>query len=230
MGGSPGRADPAGLEVSKQAAADHRLAFDLDALPGTVHRVSVLLALPTGAGGPVQDAGSRGPSSPSPASTGSRSPATPSPAWTRSRPSSPWSSTADRAYWKVRAVGQGYAGGLARTPHRPGPVRGPAARGQHQRSGGPGAGPLGVGTSAAYGGRGPLTTGGRLGARNRTSRTPHHRAPPGPYRRSPRTTRRVRKEPRCRRRATREAPRSPTPPPSPSRPPPRAARSTTATR
>ena len=46
-------------------------------------------------------------------STAPRSPATPSPAWTRSRRSSRWSCTARQGAWKVRAVGQGYAGGLA---------------------------------------------------------------------------------------------------------------------
>ncbi|WP_169801284.1 TerD family protein, partial [Streptomyces kanamyceticus] len=49
----PGSPTLPGLEVSKQAAADHRLAVDLDAVPDTVHRVSVLLALPVGVGGPV---------------------------------------------------------------------------------------------------------------------------------------------------------------------------------
>ena len=50
----PGSPTLPGLEVSQQAAADHRLACDLDALPDAVHRVSVLLALPTGVGGPVR--------------------------------------------------------------------------------------------------------------------------------------------------------------------------------
>ncbi|MEU2516652.1 export associated protein, partial [Streptomyces syringium] len=43
-----------GLEVSRQAAADHRLAVDLDAVPEAVHRVNVLLALPAGGGGPAR--------------------------------------------------------------------------------------------------------------------------------------------------------------------------------
>ncbi|MGX9226446.1 hypothetical protein ACWV95_09275 [Streptomyces albus] len=38
-----------GVEVSRQAAAVHRLAVDPAALPPDVHRVNVLLALPAGA-------------------------------------------------------------------------------------------------------------------------------------------------------------------------------------
>ncbi|EDY55196.2 export associated protein, partial [Streptomyces sp. SID5470] len=49
----PGAPTLPGLEVSRQAAADHRLAVDLGAVPEVVHRVHVLLALPT-AGGPVR--------------------------------------------------------------------------------------------------------------------------------------------------------------------------------
>ncbi|MFC9289415.1 export associated protein, partial [Streptomyces sp. NPDC057052] len=49
----PGAPTLPGLEVSRQAATDHRLAVDLDAVAESVHRVSVLLALPTGVGGPV---------------------------------------------------------------------------------------------------------------------------------------------------------------------------------
>ncbi|MBX9366723.1 TerD family protein, partial [Streptomyces sp. WAC04114] len=50
----PGAPTQPGLEVSRQAAADHRLAVDLDAVPEAVHRVSVLLALPAGGTGPVR--------------------------------------------------------------------------------------------------------------------------------------------------------------------------------
>src|SRR6185503_13012012 len=49
----PGVPTLPGLEVSRQAAADHRLAVDLDAMPAAVHRVGVVLALPTGVGGPA---------------------------------------------------------------------------------------------------------------------------------------------------------------------------------
>ncbi|MEY7977375.1 TerD family protein, partial [Streptomyces pilosus] len=48
----PGAPTQPGLEVSRQAAADHRLAVDLDAVTDAVHRVSILLALPAAGGGP----------------------------------------------------------------------------------------------------------------------------------------------------------------------------------
>lgn len=41
-----------GPEVPRRAAADHRPAVDLDALPDAVHRVTVFLALPLGPGRP----------------------------------------------------------------------------------------------------------------------------------------------------------------------------------
>jgi hypothetical protein len=50
----PGTPALPGLEVSQQVAADHRLAVDLAALPEGAHRLSVLLALPTGTGGPAR--------------------------------------------------------------------------------------------------------------------------------------------------------------------------------
>src|ERR1044072_2827300 len=50
----PGAPTLPGLAVSRQAAADHRPAFALDATPQAVHGVSVLLALPSGVGGPVR--------------------------------------------------------------------------------------------------------------------------------------------------------------------------------
>jgi hypothetical protein len=102
-----------GLEVSRQAAADHRLAVDLDALPEAVHRVNVLLALPTGVEGP--------------ASFGALTPpfvAVTDPhgaelaRYTITGLDAESAVVAVELYrrqdgWKVRAVGQGYAGGLA---------------------------------------------------------------------------------------------------------------------
>ncbi|MHC5906352.1 TerD family protein, partial [Streptomyces sp. S6] len=41
----PGAPALPGLEVSRQAAAEHRIAVDLDAVPERAHRVHVLLAL-----------------------------------------------------------------------------------------------------------------------------------------------------------------------------------------
>ncbi|PKT66991.1 export associated protein, partial [Streptomyces populi] len=102
-----------GLEVSKQAAADHRLAFDLDALPGAVHRVSVLLALPTGVGGPVRFGAV---AAPFVAVTGLDGLEVAS--YTLTGLDTESAVVALELYrrqgaWKVRAVGQGYAGGLA---------------------------------------------------------------------------------------------------------------------
>ncbi|GAX50565.1 TerD family protein [Streptomyces olivochromogenes] len=109
----PGAPTLPGLEVSKQAAADHRLAFDLDALPGTVHRVSVLLALPTGVGGPVRFGAV---AAPFVAVTGLDGSEVAS--YTITGLDTESAVVALELYrrqgvWKVRAVGQGYAGGLA---------------------------------------------------------------------------------------------------------------------
>lgn len=102
-----------GLEVSRQAAADHRLAVDLNALPEAVHRVNVLLALPTGVGGPVSFAAF---ASPFVAVTGLDG--TEVASYTVTGLDAESAVVALELYrrqdaWKVRAVGQGYAGGLA---------------------------------------------------------------------------------------------------------------------
>ncbi|MGW7609794.1 TerD family protein [Streptomyces sp. NPDC054766] len=109
----PGAPTLPGLEVSKQAAADHRLAFDLDALPPTVHRVSVLLALPIGVGGPVRFGAV---AAPFVAVTGLDGSEVAS--YTLTGLDAESAVVALELYrrqgvWKVRAVGQGYAGGLA---------------------------------------------------------------------------------------------------------------------
>ncbi|GDY73256.1 hypothetical protein SAV31267_027410 [Streptomyces avermitilis] len=109
----PGAPTLPGLEVSKQAAADHRLAFDLDALPGTVHRVHVLLALPTGGGGPARFGAV---AAPFVAVTGLDGAEIAS--YTITGLNAESAVVALELYrrqdaWKVRAVGQGYAGGLA---------------------------------------------------------------------------------------------------------------------
>ncbi|MFF3891809.1 TerD family protein [Streptomyces sp. NPDC001812] len=111
----PGAPTRPGLEVSRQAAADHRLAVDLDALADTVHRVSVLLALPAAAD-------SRGPArfgavaAPFVAVTGLDG--TEAASYTVTGLDAESAVVALELYrrqgaWKVRAVGQGYAGGLA---------------------------------------------------------------------------------------------------------------------
>ncbi|MEU0632497.1 TerD family protein, partial [Streptomyces sp. NPDC005989] len=108
----PGSPQLPGLEVSRQAAADHRLAVDLDALPESVHRVTVLLALPTGVGGPARFGAV---ASPFVAVTGLDG--TEIATFTLTGLDTESAVAALELYrrqgaWKVRAVGQGYAGGL----------------------------------------------------------------------------------------------------------------------
>ncbi|MEV5605921.1 TerD family protein [Streptomyces sp. NPDC052299] len=109
----PGSPQLHGLEVSRQAASEHRLAVDLDALPDGVHRVTVLLALPLGAGGPTRFGAV---ASPFVAVTGLDGAEIAT--FTLTGLDSESAVAALELYrrqgaWKVRAVGQGYAGGLA---------------------------------------------------------------------------------------------------------------------
>ncbi|MCX5364466.1 TerD family protein [Streptomyces sp. NBC_00124] len=109
----PGAPTLPGLEVSRQAAADHRLAVDLGAMPEAVHRISVLLALPTGVAGPVRFGGL---AAPFVAVTGLDGGEVAS--YTITGLEAESAVVALELYrrqgaWKVRAVGQGYAGGLA---------------------------------------------------------------------------------------------------------------------
>ncbi|MFF7542247.1 TerD family protein [Streptomyces canus] len=107
----PGAPTLPGLEVSRQAAADHRLAVDLGAVPEAVHRVHVLLALPP-AGGPVRFGAV---AAPFVAVTGLDG--TELAGYTITGLDAESAVVALELYrrqgaWKVRAVGQGYAGGL----------------------------------------------------------------------------------------------------------------------
>ncbi|MFI0034834.1 TerD family protein [Streptomyces mutabilis] len=109
----PGTPTLPGLEVSRQAAADHRLAVDLDAVPDAVHRVSVLLALPAGGPGPARFGSV---AAPFVAVTGLDGDEVAS--YTLTGLEAESAVVALELYrrqgaWKVRAVGQGYAGGLA---------------------------------------------------------------------------------------------------------------------
>ncbi|MEV6122622.1 TerD family protein [Streptomyces sp. NPDC052077] len=109
----PGAPTLPGLEVSRQAAADHRLAVDLDAVPDAVHRVSVLLALPADGRG---HAGFGSVAAPFVAVTGLDGTGIAS--YTITGLGTETALIALELYrrqgaWKVRAVGQGYAGGLA---------------------------------------------------------------------------------------------------------------------
>lgn len=109
----PGSPTLPGLEVPKQAAADHRLAVDLGAVPEAVHRVNVLLALPVGVGGPVSFGSLAAPFVAVTALDGSEVAS-----YTITDLDAESAVVALELYrrhdaWKVRAVGQGYAGGLA---------------------------------------------------------------------------------------------------------------------
>ncbi|MGW1891859.1 TerD family protein [Streptomyces sp. NPDC002004] len=109
----PGSPALPGIEASKQAAADHRLAVDLDAVPEEAHRVSVLLALPTGVGGPAHFGAVAAPFVAVTALDG-----TEVASYTLTGLDSESAVVALELYrrqgaWKVRAIGQGYAGGLA---------------------------------------------------------------------------------------------------------------------
>lgn len=109
----PGTPTLPGVEVSKQAAADHRLAVDLGAMPEAVYRVNVLLALPLGAGGPTRFGAV---AAPFVAVTGLDG--TEVASYTITGLDAESAVVALELYrrqgaWKVRAVGQGYAGGLA---------------------------------------------------------------------------------------------------------------------
>ncbi|MFI0819838.1 TerD family protein [Streptomyces sp. NPDC021098] len=102
-----------GIEVPKQAAAAHRLAVDLDALPDGVHRVHVLLALVSGSGGPTRFG-----AMPAPFVAVTGLDGTEVAGYTITDLDAESAVVALELYrrqgaWKVRAVGQGYAGGLA---------------------------------------------------------------------------------------------------------------------
>ncbi|MGP3771499.1 TerD family protein [Streptomyces sp. SDT5-1] len=109
----PGAPVLPGLDVPRQAAADHRIAVDLDAMPGDVHRVTVLLALPVGGGGPTRFGAA---AAPFVAVTGPDG--TEEASYTITDLDTESAVVALELYrrnsaWKVRAVGQGYADGLA---------------------------------------------------------------------------------------------------------------------
>ncbi|MEX0174278.1 TerD family protein [Streptomyces sp. LMG1-1-1.1] len=108
----PGAPSLPGVDVPGRCAADHRLTVDLAVVPEAVHRVSVLLALPPGAGtvrfgalaAPfVAVAGQDGTDVASYTITGldSESAVVALELYRR------------QGAWKVRAMGQGYEGGLA---------------------------------------------------------------------------------------------------------------------
>ncbi|MFH9721496.1 TerD family protein [Streptomyces sp. NPDC017254] len=110
----PGSPSLPGVDVPGQAAADHRLTVDLEAVPGAVHRVSVLLALPAAHAGGTARFGTV--AAPFVAVAGLDG--TEIASYTITGLDSESAVIALELYrrqgsWKVRAVGQGYEGGLA---------------------------------------------------------------------------------------------------------------------
>ncbi|MFI2639553.1 TerD family protein [Streptomyces sp. NPDC018610] len=108
----PGAPVLPGLEVSRRAAAEHRLAVDLAALPEPVHRLDVLIALPAAPNGPARFAAVAAPFVAVAGPTG-----TALADYTITGLDAESAVIALELYrrqgaWKVRAVGQGYAGGL----------------------------------------------------------------------------------------------------------------------
>ncbi|WP_188283404.1 TerD family protein, partial [Streptomyces sp. CBMA29] len=111
----PGAPQLPGVEVPRQAAAEHRLAVDLGAMPPQVHRVHVLLALPGAAGRPGAPAAFGAAPAPHLAVTTTEGEAIAGFTMTGLGPET--ALLAIELYrrqgaWKVRAVGQGYEGGL----------------------------------------------------------------------------------------------------------------------
>ncbi|GEB51727.1 hypothetical protein SCA03_42780 [Streptomyces cacaoi] len=109
-----------GVEVLRQAAAEHRLTVDPAALPQDVHRVNVLLALPEGPGGPARFAGLPAPFL---AVTG--------PDGTVLSPARCWASATNRPWWRwsctagrARGKSAPWARGMRRGSPRCWPTRG----------------------------------------------------------------------------------------------------------
>jgi hypothetical protein len=109
----PGSPTLPGIEVSRQAAAGLRFHVDLEALPEQTHLVRVLLALPEGVGGPDRFGVTAAPFAAVTSTEG-----TEVVSFTLTGLDAESAVVALELYrrqsaWKVRAVGQGYAGGLA---------------------------------------------------------------------------------------------------------------------
>ncbi|MFE3598468.1 TerD family protein, partial [Streptomyces sp. NPDC059142] len=109
----PGSPRLPGIEVSRQAAASLRYHVDLDVLPEQAHLLHVLLALPEGTGGPDRFGATAAPFAAVTATDG-----TEIASFTLTGLDTESAVLALELYrrqgaWKVRAVGQGYAGGLA---------------------------------------------------------------------------------------------------------------------
>ncbi|MFI1012212.1 TerD family protein [Streptomyces sp. NPDC020965] len=109
----PGTPALPGVEVPRDATAAPRCTVDLAVVPTTVHKVGILLALPEGAGGPLHFGATAAPF----LAVTDRSGAEVA-SFTITDLDTETALVAVEFYrrqgaWKVRAVGQGYAGGLA---------------------------------------------------------------------------------------------------------------------
>ncbi|MFE1960443.1 TerD family protein [Streptomyces sp. NPDC059479] len=109
----PGSPTLPGIEVSRQAASGLRFHIDLEAVPEQAHLVHVLLALPEGVGGPDRFGATAAPFAAVTSTDG-----TEVASFTLTGLDAESAVVALELYrrqgaWKVRAVGQGYAGGLA---------------------------------------------------------------------------------------------------------------------
>lgn len=109
----PGSPTLPGVEVSRQAAAGLRFHVDLEAVPEEAHLVHVLLALPVGVGGPDRFGTTAAPFAAVTSTEGVEVAS-----FTLTGLDAESAVVALELYrrqgaWKVRAVGQGYAGGLA---------------------------------------------------------------------------------------------------------------------
>ncbi|MFD8009233.1 TerD family protein [Streptomyces sp. NPDC058955] len=109
----PGAPVRPGIEVSGEAAAEHRIAVDLAAVPDSVHRLSVLLALPRGAGGPARFGTAAAPFVSVADPTGAAVVTYTITGLDRESAVVALELYRRQGAWKVRAVGQGYEGGLA---------------------------------------------------------------------------------------------------------------------
>ncbi|MFI8516360.1 TerD family protein [Streptomyces sp. NPDC085481] len=109
----PGAAALPGVEVPRQAAAQHRLAVDLEAVEEAVHRVCVLLALPVGVDGPDRFGASAAPVVTVTAADGTGIADYTITGLDRESAVVALELYRRQGAWKVRAVGQGYEGGLA---------------------------------------------------------------------------------------------------------------------
>ncbi|MFL4493161.1 TerD family protein [Streptomyces sp. VTCC 41912] len=140
----PGAPRRPGVEVPSGAAAEQRIAVDLDALPAAVHRLSVLLALPGGPGAPHAFGAAAAPSL-----VVAQADGTPLAAYVVTGLGLESALVALELYrrrgaWRIRAVGQGYAGGLPELLRDQGMPRASELAAEIEAAAGPGRTPAAV--------------------------------------------------------------------------------------